>query len=47
VQSFRGIACVLPGVLAILNGVVLLWYKLGDDEVEKIAVELEERRGKA
>ena len=44
IQSFRAIACILPGVLAILNGVVLLWYKLGDAEVEKIALELEKRR---
>ena len=44
IQSFRTIACILPGALAILNGVVLIWYRLSDAEVEKIALELEERR---
>lgn len=44
IQSFRWIACILPGVLAILNGVVLFWYNLSDDEVKEIAAELEARR---
>lgn len=44
IQTFRLIACILPGALAILNGVVLFWYNLSDEEVEKIANELEERR---
>ena len=44
IQSFRVIACLLPGALAILNGVVLIWYRLSDEEVEKIAEELEQRR---
>lgn len=35
---------VIPGVLTILSGVVLFWYNLSDDEVDKIASELEERR---
>ena len=44
VQSFRWIACLLPGALAIINGIVLLWYPLRDDDVENIAEELEARR---
>jgi Na+/melibiose symporter-like transporter len=35
---------IIPGVLTILSGVVLFWYNLGDDQVENIAIELEERR---
>ncbi|MDA7535935.1 MFS transporter [Akkermansiaceae bacterium] len=38
---------VIPGILTILTGIVLFWYNLSDDEVDKIAAELEERRGKA
>jgi Na+/melibiose symporter-like transporter len=38
---------VIPGVLTLLTAIVLLWYKLTDDEVDKIAVELSERRGEA
>ena len=36
---------VIPGVLTILSGIALFWYNLSDDEVEKIAGELRERRG--
>ena len=36
---------IIPGVLTILSGVALFWYNLDDDEVEKIALELEKRRG--
>ncbi len=49
-RSLNGILLmfsVIPGVLTIFSGVVLFWYKLKDDEVEKIAVELEERRKSA
>jgi GPH family glycoside/pentoside/hexuronide:cation symporter len=35
---------VIPGVLTILSGIALFWYKLDDDQVDKIAVELEARR---
>ena len=35
---------IIPGVLTILSGVILFWYNIGDDEVENIAIELEERR---
>lgn len=35
---------IIPGVLTILSGVALFWYNLDDDEVEKIALELEKRR---
>jgi GPH family glycoside/pentoside/hexuronide:cation symporter len=38
---------VIPGVLTLLTAIVLLWYKLTDDEVDKIAVELGERRVEA
>lgn len=38
---------IIPGVLTILSGVALFWYNLDDDEVEKIALELEKRRGEA
>ena len=38
---------IIPGVLTILSGVVLFWYNLDDDEVEKIALELEKRRSEA
>lgn len=44
IQSFKWIACILPGALAILNGVVLFWYDLRDEDVEKIAKELKKRR---
>ena len=44
IQSFRVLACIIPGVLAIANGIVLLWYKLDEDEVEEIAEKLAERR---
>jgi GPH family glycoside/pentoside/hexuronide:cation symporter len=46
ISSFRWIASLLPGSLAILNGVVLFWYNLSDAQVESIARELAERRGK-
>lgn len=45
IDSFRWIASLLPGSLAILNGVVLFWYNLSDEKVETIAAELVERRG--
>ena len=35
---------IIPGVLTILSGVALFWYNLDDQEVEKIALELEKRR---
>ena len=38
---------IIPGVLTILSGVALFWYNLHDDEVEKIALELEKRRSEA
>lgn len=38
---------IIPGVLTILSGVALFWYNLDDDEVEKIALELEKRRSEA
>jgi GPH family glycoside/pentoside/hexuronide:cation symporter len=38
---------IIPGVLTILSGVALFWYNLDDDEVEKIALELEKRRVEA
>ena len=44
IQSFRIIATILPGVLAIANGVVLFWYRLTDSQLKTIVAELEERR---
>lgn len=38
------IFCILPGVIAIANGIVLLWYNLGPDQLKTIATELSERR---
>ena len=38
---------IIPGVLTILSGVALFGYNLDDEEVEKIALELEKRRGEA
>ena len=46
-QSAHGILLMfslIPGLLTILSGIVLFWYQLSDDEVEKIAVDLRERR---
>jgi len=37
---------VIPGALLISTAIVLLWYRLGDDDVTKITAELKERRGK-
>ncbi|MDA7518916.1 MFS transporter [Akkermansiaceae bacterium] len=45
VNSFRWIASLLPGILAILNGFVLLGYNLSDAKVERIAKDLAEGRG--
>ena len=36
---------VVPGVFAIANGIVLLWYPLKDDTIRQIEEELAERRG--
>lgn len=44
ISSFRWIASLLPGSLAVLNGIVLFWYNLSDEQVESIAEELAERR---
>lgn len=43
-EAFREMACLLPGTLAIVNGVVLLFYRLGEDEVRQITADLERRR---
>ena len=45
INSFRLIATILPGTLAIANGVVLFWYRLTDDDIEEIGRDLAERRG--
>lgn len=37
---------VVPGIFAIANGIVLFWYPLKDEEMQKIEEELAERRGK-
>lgn len=44
VSSFRVIASVLPGTLAIANGIVLIWYNLTDEKVESMVKDLETRR---
>ena len=44
VGSFRIIASILPGALAIANGVVLFWYDLKDDKVDEIVADLSKRR---
>lgn len=44
VQSFRLIASILPGVLAIANGVVLFGYRLTDEQLEQITADLKQRR---
>lgn len=45
ISSFRLIASILPGTLAILNGVVLFWYNLSDEKIAQITKDLAERRG--
>jgi len=45
ISSFRIIASVLPGALALTNGIVLFWYNLTDDKVEQIVADLADRRG--
>lgn len=46
-QGLRILFSLLPGALAVANGVVLLWYPLSDSMVRKIEEELAERRGGA
>ncbi len=49
-RSLNGILLmfsIIPGVLTILSGVILFWYNIEDDEVENIAIELEQRRNSA
>jgi len=36
---------ILPGLFAVANGIVLIWYPLSDAMVRKIEEELAERRG--
>jgi Na+/melibiose symporter-like transporter len=43
-EAFREMACLLPGVLAIANGFVLLFYRLGEDEVKQMTADLQKRR---
>jgi len=47
IQGIRLMFSILPGALALLNGVVLLWYPLSDAMVKKIEKELAARRGGA
>lgn len=47
INSFRAIACILPGVLAIANGVILFWYRLDEETVRSIVSDLKERRQEA
>ncbi|MDQ8190516.1 MFS transporter [Roseibacillus persicicus] len=43
-SSFRVIATVLPGSLAIANGIVLIWYKLTEEQMVVVERELAEQR---
>jgi GPH family glycoside/pentoside/hexuronide:cation symporter len=43
-SGIRLMFSIIPGVLAIANGIVLLWYKLSDEELKTIASDLAERR---
>jgi GPH family glycoside/pentoside/hexuronide:cation symporter len=36
---------ILPGIFAVANGIVLIWYPLSDAMVDQIEVELAQRRG--
>ncbi|WP_367874461.1 MFS transporter [Luteolibacter sp. Populi] len=48
-ETLRGLCLlfsILPGVFAVANGIVLLWYPLTDEMVGKIEEELAERRAK-
>lgn len=43
-EGIRIIFSILPGVLAIANGIVLIWYRLSDSDLVIIERELGERR---
>ncbi|MGB1129021.1 MAG: MFS transporter [Haloferula sp.] len=45
IESFRWIASILPGILAVANGVVLFGYRLTNETLETIQRDLAERRG--
>ena len=44
-NGLRILFSILPGLFAVANGVVLIWYSLSDAEVAQIEAELAERRG--
>ncbi|GHC03565.1 MFS transporter [Cerasicoccus arenae] len=44
INGIRLLFSVLPGVLAIANGIILIWYPLSDDDVSSIEAELKVRR---
>jgi glycoside/pentoside/hexuronide:cation symporter, GPH family len=44
ILSLRLLFSVIPGTLYILTAVLLFWYKLDDKTLEKIKIELEDRR---
>lgn len=46
-MGLRVLFSILPGLFAVANGVVLIWYPLSDAMVRKIEDELAERRGSA
>ena len=43
-SGIRLMFSIIPGVLAIGNGIILLWYNLTEKQLETIATDLEERR---
>lgn len=43
-EGIRAIFSILPGTLAIANGVVLIWYRLSESELKIIERDLAERR---
>jgi glycoside/pentoside/hexuronide:cation symporter, GPH family len=48
-ETLKGLSLlfsVVPGVFAVANGIVLLWYPLKDEEMKRIEAELAERRGR-
>jgi len=44
-SGLRILFSILPGIFAVANGVVLIWYSLSDAQVATIEAELAERRG--
>lgn len=43
--GLRLLFSIFPGIFAVANGIVLIWYSLSDEQVAHIEAELAERRG--